>query len=857
MVRVSRTILSFVLLAMLGCAALMVLASMQSSAEGSVAAATTRAYPGPAPCNTSLQACVSASAHGDSIVISASTYITSVTITRAVNLFGSAAGGITTTLSAPVGAQRAITVDGSSITRTWSISNLVLQNGNANTLWGGAIRIENSSQPPRIHNVVFSNNIGFLFGGAIAYNGGGVLHVSNSVFYNNITAHDGGAIWTGGAVFVTNTVFESNDAGGSGGAIRALGNVALSNTRFLRNTAIGDGGAIQSFGNLNDSSGFYDGNMSAAAGGAVNALRVNLKQAYFSLNIAGLNGGAVSTGGAITDDSGIYYNNVSQRDGGALYGTANMVLTDTYLSFNSAANGGAIAAAASLTMTRGYVILNHAISATQPSFGGGVVAQNIWMTGTNVSNNSVLGLGAFGGGLAATQRAELINVEIAFNHAVAQNGSMGGGIFAESFLTLTNTQVYGNEASYGCGARTGLLANVMINAGEFRQNNSSLCSDGGALNLPGGTVTISGTRFVQNAASYRGGAIYSSADLTMTGTAFISNTATGSSSIGGAIAAPFGNVNIARSRFISNSAFVAGAISTSDFTGGSVRIENSLFARNRSNRGAADVDAFLVGPLSLLHNTFADADRINPSPAIYLSTTVAGTPVVTIANNIITSHTVGLFATSGITGPQPVGNLLWNVSLPVSGSLGPIRLNNKYGNPAFLNPATDDYHLGMGSAAVWEARFLGVMDDFDGDNRPLTYTSGYPDIGFDQSNLQPPEVAVHTFLDTNRNGTLNAGEPAFANVAITFTTTIPWPYPPIGNLRYIQSGPTQTNGQLLLMSSSGVLSHSLTVNAPSGYAATSSNVFTFATSTGEPPMLFRVGFTRLLDRRITLPAVLR
>src|SRR5205823_14026799 len=51
-----------------------------------------RSYPGGAPCNTTLQACIDGSANTDSINIAAGSYNTSVTVNKAVILLGAGAG---------------------------------------------------------------------------------------------------------------------------------------------------------------------------------------------------------------------------------------------------------------------------------------------------------------------------------------------------------------------------------------------------------------------------------------------------------------------------------------------------------------------------------------------------------------------------------------------------------------------------------------------------------------------------------------------------------------------------------------------------------------------------------------------
>jgi hypothetical protein len=56
--------------------------------HGKEAFAVTRTFPGPAPCDTTLQVCIDGSANGDVIVIAAGTYSASVTLNKPVSLVG-------------------------------------------------------------------------------------------------------------------------------------------------------------------------------------------------------------------------------------------------------------------------------------------------------------------------------------------------------------------------------------------------------------------------------------------------------------------------------------------------------------------------------------------------------------------------------------------------------------------------------------------------------------------------------------------------------------------------------------------------------------------------------------------------
>ena len=66
-----------------------------------------------------------------------------------------------------------------------------------------------------------------------------------------------------------------------------------------------------------------------------------------------------------------------------------------------------------------------------------------------------------------------------------------------------------------------------------------------------------------------------------------------------------------------------------------------------------------------------------------------------------------------------------NTSGAVSGGI-----NDVSGDPPFINPAGDDYHLQSSSAAIDAGVDVGVPSDLNGDARPIG--SGF-DIGYDET----------------------------------------------------------------------------------------------------------------------------
>ncbi|MEE8392506.1 MAG: right-handed parallel beta-helix repeat-containing protein [Anaerolineae bacterium] len=134
----------------------------------------------------------------------------------------------------------------------------------------------------------------------------------------------------------------------------------------------------------------------------------------------------------------------------------------------------------------------------------------------------------------------------------------------------------------------------------------------------------------------------------------------------------------------------------------------------------ASVELTGTGSGTLYHNTLVGS-----------GTGVQGTGLVvidpltvTLVNNIVVSHNVGISATAGAT-LVAYNTLLWaNGDDPVGGSamiLAP---------PLFVAPAQQDYHLLPGSPAIDAGTAdAGVSSDIDGEPRPI---GDLPDIGADE-----------------------------------------------------------------------------------------------------------------------------
>ncbi|MGH7461750.1 MAG: hypothetical protein ACREMA_12090, partial [Longimicrobiales bacterium] len=146
-----------------------------------------------APCNTTLQACIDGSAAGDVINISAGTYITSISLNKAVSLIG--ADSSTAILQAPPN-QRVMYVPGPgsgvTITHSTVISGLTFANGFRLNEPGGGILLDSGAQPSFV-NVVIANNFAMEGGGLYAGVNSAPILVNVSFLSNTATLNGGGA----------------------------------------------------------------------------------------------------------------------------------------------------------------------------------------------------------------------------------------------------------------------------------------------------------------------------------------------------------------------------------------------------------------------------------------------------------------------------------------------------------------------------------------------------------------------------------------------------------------------------------------------------------------------------------------
>ncbi len=596
--------------------------------------------------------------------------------------------------------------------------------------WNGAVTLVNSE--------VLSSS---------AQAGGGIqsfgsLSLMGSRLAGNTARDFGGGLAATGAITITNSRVEHNDslalAGGIGATSAAQ--LTLAGSQVYSNTAVTDGGGIYSAGALTITTSHIDENVAGANGGGLNVGlgTASFDQAVVAGNQAGLFGGGIfsdqplvltdtevlsNTGvfagggasvAAITLMRGLFRNNRCTEggcDGGGLSaGGALMINGIHFISNTSQSGGGGGANAGGATIIGGLFQENHCLAAG--CNGGGLRAGSLALTDTQFIGNSAI---TNGGGAYAAGATTVSGGLFQDNHTTVGDG---GGLYSDGHLWLSGTDFTGNTST-GDGGGVFAFDAVTLTDGFFRDNSCAEvgCYGGGLLTFS--SLALTRTQFISNSASSRGGGVYANS-ATLNSGVFQDNACRTGGCRGGGL---FGStLALTDTQFINNtSAGNGGAVHV-----GSGRLVNALFVRNSAAGNGAALYLDGVGLTTILHNTIAGPTLSTGAAAI----DVAGAGTVGITNTVVASHSVGISRTAGTVYEDY--NLFFDTPAVTAG--GVISGGHSFsGNPAFADPALDNYHLGAGSAAIDKGVNAGVTLDIDVEPRPLD--AGF-DIGFDEFALR-------------------------------------------------------------------------------------------------------------------------
>jgi hypothetical protein len=335
------------------------------------------------------------------------------------------------------------------------------------------------------------------------------------------------------------------------------------------------------------------------------------------------------------------------------------------------------------------------------------------------------------------------------------NYACGGGVFlGDGATSLFGNTIFSNTANAGGGVCIegdgAVLDGNIIRANTI----SGFENQGGGIYLYDSVATIQGNVIVSNTAGSGGGLSLNSSSLKLIGNIISYN---GEEAWGGGVLCSASDVEIHENLISFNSGWVGGGVAMHDcvgtlgantitvntatrdgggldtyydgYYGSSITLTNNIIASNEAARFGSGLS--IRGSLAcLLHNTIA---RNAGSGGVYVTNFGSSYSTVTITNAILVSHTVGISVAAGNI--ATLEGTLWGKGAWANGTdwdgVGTIITGtvNVWGDPAFVDPDAGDYHIGPVSAAIDNGVDAGVLEDIDGDPRPMG--SGY-DIGADE-----------------------------------------------------------------------------------------------------------------------------
>lgn len=304
--------------------------------------------------------------------------------------------------------------------------------------------------------------------------------------------------------------------------------------------------------------------------------------------------------------------------------------------------------------------------------------------------------------------------------------SYGGGIYVRSSAAvITGNTFTGNGADAGGGIRAETF-NGTISDNVFTSNSAT--DYGGGMDLVAASaITVSGNRFTSNTSGGYGGGLR----MLDSNAIFVNNTLTRNVAPDGAgllVTKPAGAVStggtVSQNTFDANNADYP----NTDHGGGAgvmvnitaPKIDHNVFTGNHGNYGAAVyvwngsashiVDNLMANNTSKYEGGGIECD--NARPLVYNNTMVGNTApngVIwaangagpTLVNNLLAFNSTGLWKDAATSATLRNNDVFGNTAYNYTGVADPTGTNgNTEQDPLFVNRASGDYHLQLGSPCI-------------------------------------------------------------------------------------------------------------------------------------------------------------
>jgi predicted outer membrane repeat protein len=415
-------------------------------------------------------------------------------------------------------------------------------------------------------------------------------------------------------------------------------------------------------------------------------------------------------------------NGHTTNDGGGLFAGGTLYVIGTQFLSNTANNGGGSSA-----LGAANVVSSQFISNTASNYGGGADFESTAsLTGTTFTQNSA----KKAGGLYIFDRASVTNSLFVLNTA----NDRGGGAEFDGETSVAASTFTSNTAILFDGGGAYFSQASSVADSTFVSNTSNLEGGGAYFDA---IANFTATIFIRNTAKRSGGGVYVFGSASVTASTFTLNTAAAN----GGGAKLDGVTSVVASTFSSNTAVNGGGV----WFYNPANVTNTIFTRNTANKGGGiyfhgngtSLGGFvnlLFAGNSAVQGTAIYAENLGGDDSVIIRQTTIASPTLgsgsaiyvvsgslNLTNTLIANYSVGLARLAGTL--REDYTLFSNVTKPYSGTVlsGGHSLT---GTAGFVNAASNDYHLSVGSAGIDRGTSAGVFTDLDGQVRPAN-------LGFD------------------------------------------------------------------------------------------------------------------------------
>ena len=482
-------------------------------------------------------------------------------------------------------------------------NSVILNHNNSNINYGGVIATDDKGTWQLIIDLSVIGNNKALYG-AVAYAPNTDVHVlggtklgyssssSSSASYANVGTNSGAFHLTGNSSFKVALTETINDT--------TYGSTTT--PQFLYSQASnGSGGVVYT-----DSS---------------TIANINIEAGNFSTNSASGNGGVIYNAGSgdVIITGGSFVSNHAQNGGVVYTDSANTVFAGATFASNYASGSGGLYYSAS-NSPKVYVL-----GGTKIGYRGSSSSSAYSNYAVNNGGNFFIRTLANSGSFTVDTTATVNGVKYGSStapiiaYSKTTGSSKNGGV---AYINGVSTNINAGTFQNNISGNGGVLylengASLNVTGGTFTSNTAS---NGGAIYNKGtSNVVVSNASFTSNSASNHGGAIYSTASMTLGGAVFTSNSAQMGGAVGSSAVIKFSTTGN-RTQFDSN---------TASFEGGALYFDNT-------------------GVLAVQHATLTGNSATTSGSAI----SSAGD--VVLADTTITKHTGSRLICSPSTDPESV-----------------------------------------------------------------------------------------------------------------------------------------------------------------------------------------------------------